>query len=82
MAGPRVINFSKWADRKGVSRLLIGEFNGMDAAAIKSATDAIKLDPRYIFAGVFNSSRNNREGVDWVLSGERLSAFQSVLPTA
>lgn len=79
MAGPRVKNFSAWADRHNVKRLLIGEFNGMDATAIKSATDAIKADPRYIFAAVFNSSRNNRVGVDWVLSGDRLKAFQAVL---
>lgn len=74
-AGVKIANLSAWATRVGVNRLGIGEYNGMTAAAITHAGDAILADSRFVFAAIFNSSRNNRPGVDWVLSGTRLAAF-------
>jgi hypothetical protein len=57
----------------------VGEYNGMDAAAIHAAQSAVAADARFRFACIYNSSSNNRPGVDWLLSGDRLAAFQSVL---
>ncbi|HET8615434.1 MAG TPA: DNRLRE domain-containing protein [Actinomycetales bacterium] len=81
-AGVKIAGMSAWATRVGVKRLGIGEYNGLDAASIKAAGDAILKDPRYAFAAVFNSSVNNRDGVDWTLTGDRLTAFKSTLSTS
>lgn len=78
-AGVKIRNMSAWATRVGVKRLGIGEYNGLDAASIKAAGDAVMADPRYAFASVFNSSVNNRVGVDWTLSGDRLTAFKATV---
>ena len=78
-AGPKIRRLSQWATRVGVTRLGIGEYNGLNATAIKSGGDAILADPRFVFAAVFNSSENNREGVNWLLTGDRLTAFKNTL---
>jgi hypothetical protein len=51
-AGVKIHRMSAWADRVGVSRLGIGEFNGQSAAAITHATDAVKSDHRFVWACV------------------------------
>ena len=82
MRGAKIRRLSQWATRVGVTRLGIGEYNGLNAAAIKSAGDAILADPRFVFAAVFNSSENNREGVNWVLQGDRLASFRQTVATS
>ena len=81
-AGVKIANMSKWATRVGVAHLGIGEYNGLDAASIKAAGDAVLADPRFSFASVFNSNVNNRDGVDWQLTGARLTAFQATIQAA
>jgi len=81
-AGAKIRRMSAWADRVGVKRMGIGEYNGLDGAAIRSAGDAVLADPRFEFASVFNSSENNREGVNWVLSGSRITEFRATVATA
>lgn len=81
-AGVKIRRMSAWATRVGVRRLGIGEYNGLDADAITSAGDAILDDPRFVFGSCFNSSENNRVGVDWALTGDRLEAFQATVAAA
>lgn len=77
-AGVKIARMSAWADRKGyVKPLGIGEFNGLTAAAITNACNAMFADPRFMFGNVFNSNENNREGIEWVLTGARLTAFKN-----
>ena len=78
-AGVKARRLSLWATRVGVTRLGIGEYNGLNAPSIKAAGDAVLADPRFVFAAVFNSSENNREGVDWLLTGDRLTAFKNTV---
>ena len=81
-AGVKISRMSAWATRKGVDRLGIGEFNGLDAASVRAATNAVLDDPRFSFACVFNSNVNNRDGISWVLTGGRLTAFRSAVREA
>ena len=74
-AGVKIRRMSAWADRVGVSRLGIGEFNGQSAAAITHATDAAKSDDRFVWACVWNSNH----GTVTVLSGARLKAFRAAI---
>ncbi len=78
-AGVKIRRMSAWAARVGVTRLGIGEFNGLDAPAIRAAGDAVLADPHFVFASCFNSSQNNAPGVDWVLTGARLTEFQNLV---
>jgi hypothetical protein len=78
-AAVKIQGLSAWATRVGVKSLGIGEYNGLDAASIKAAGDAVLADPRFSFAAVFNSNVNNRDGVSWLLSGDRLTAFKGTL---
>lgn len=78
-ASPKIRRFSEWATRKGVERMGLGEFSGLTAGAITAACDAVKTDPRFVYACIYNSSVNNREGVDWTLAGDRLIAFQTAI---
>lgn len=78
-AGVKIRRLSAWADRTGVKQLGIGEYNGVDAPSLTAAGDAILADPRYVFAAVFNSDVNNREGVNWTLTGDRLTAFKATV---
>jgi hypothetical protein len=78
-AGVKITRLSAWATRVGVTRLGIGEYNGLTASAITAAGDAVLADHRFVFASCFNSSQNNRPGVDWVLSGARLTAFKATV---
>lgn len=78
-AAPKIANLSRWATRVGVNRLGIGEYNGLTAASITAAGDAILRDPRFVFGAIFNSDRNNRDGVSWLLTGDRLEAFKATL---
>ena len=81
-AGVKITRFSAWAARVGVTRLGIGEYNGLNAAAITAAGNAILADHHFVFACIFNSSANNRPGVDWTLTGSRLTAFQATVTAA
>jgi hypothetical protein len=81
-AGVKIRNLSKWATRVGVQHLGIPEYNGLDAASITAAGDAVLADPRFEFASIFNSNRNNRDGVSWQLVGDRLTAFRATLAEA
>ncbi len=78
-AGVKIARMSAWADRVGVKRLGIGEYNGVDAASITAAGDALLADPRFVFAAIFNSNVNNRDGINWALTGDRLAAFQETV---
>jgi hypothetical protein len=78
-AGVKIANMSKWAARVGVTKLGIGEYNGLNAASITAAGNAVLADPRFRFAAVFNSNENNRAGVDWQLTGDRLTAFKATV---
>lgn len=78
-AGVKIRRLSEWANRVGVNRLGIGEYNGLDAASITAAGNAILADPRFAFACIFNSSQNNRPGVNWTLTGDRLAAFKDTV---
>ena len=78
-AAVKIVRMGEWATRVGVQRLGVGEYNGLDAASLKAAGDAVVADPRFVFANVFNSNVNNREGIDWTLSGDRLTAFQATV---
>lgn len=81
-AGVKITRMSAWADRVGVEHLGLGEYNGVDAASITAAGDAILADDKFVFAAIFNSSVNNRAGVDWTLTGDRLTAFQQTVAQA
>lgn len=77
-AGVKIERMSAWADRMGyVKPLGIGEFNGLTAYAITHACNAMFADSRFMFGNVFNSNENNREGIEWVLTGARLTAFKN-----
>ena len=78
-AAAKIRRLSQWAGRVGVSRLGIGEYNGLTGAAIKAAGDAILADSRFLFATAFNSSQNSRDGVNWQLTGDRLTAFKNTV---
>jgi hypothetical protein len=78
-AGVKIANMSKWAGRVGVTKLGIGEYNGLNAASITAAGNALLADPRFRFAAAFNSNENNRPDVDWQLSGDRLTAFKATV---
>ena len=78
-AGVKIRRLSQWATRVGVSRLGIGEYNGLTGAAIKAAGDAVLADPRFVFAAVFNS---NTGSLGSVLTGDRLTAFKNTLAAA
>ena len=81
-AGVKIANMSKWATRVGVQHLGLGEYNGLDAASITAAGNAILSDPRFMFADIFNSNNNNRAGVSWQLTGDRLTAFKATVAKA
>ncbi|HET8615435.1 MAG TPA: hypothetical protein VFL94_07910 [Actinomycetales bacterium] len=81
-AGVKIRGLSAWATRVGVTSLGIGEYNGLNAAAVKAAGDAILADPRFSFATIFNSDVNNRAAVSWTLTGARLQAFRDTLARA
>lgn len=81
-AAPKIRGLSAWATRVGVTRLGIAEYNGLTGAALTAAGDALLADPRFVFADCFNSSENNREGIDWKLSGDRLTAFRATVTRA
>lgn len=78
-AGVKIRGLSAWASRTGVSRLGIGEYNGLTGSALRSAGSAVLNDSRFVFALCFNSSENNRQGVNWKLEGDRLAAFQETV---
>ncbi len=78
-AGVKIRGLSAWANRTGVSRLGIGEYNGLSGAALRAAGSAVLADPRFDFALCYNSSENNRAGVNWKLEGDRLAAFQETV---
>ena len=78
-AAGKIRRLSLWATRVGVTRLGLGEYNGLTAEALKAAGDAVLADRRFVFASVFNSSRNNRAGVNWTLTGDRLAAFKATV---
>lgn len=75
----KIKNLSAWATRVGVKRLGIGEYNGLSAATVKGAGDAVLADPRYVFASIFNSSHNSPAGSDWTLTGDRITAFRNTV---
>ena len=81
-AAVKIRNMSAWATRVGVTRLGLGEYNGLSATDITAAGNAVLADPRYSFASIFNSSVNNRDGVNWVLTSDRLTAFTQTVTTA
>jgi hypothetical protein len=81
-AGVKIVNMSAWATRVGVAHLGIGEYNGLDAAAITAAGNAVLADSRFSFAAAFNSNVNNRADVSWQLTGDRLVAFQATVSRA
>ena len=78
-AAVKIRNLSAWATRHGVARLGLGEWNGITAEAITNACAAIDADPRYGPVAIFNSADNNRAGVNWQLTGDRLAAFRGCL---
>ena len=73
--GDKIRRMSAWADRVGAQRLGIGEFNGKTPQAILDTIAALRADPRFAWACLFNSNR----GIGDVLTGERLQAFRSGL---
>ena len=81
-AGVKIKGMSAWANRVGVKRLGIGEYNGVDARSITAAGDAIIADPRFVFAAIYNSDVHNREGINWTLTGDRLEAFKATVAKA
>jgi hypothetical protein len=78
-AGVKIANMSKWAARVGVAHLGIGEYNGLDGPSITAAGNAVLADPRFSFAAAFDSNVNNRAGVSWQLTGDRLTAFKATI---
>ncbi len=81
-AGVKIKGMSAWANRVGVTRLGIGEYNGVDARSITAAGDAVLADPRFVFAAIYNSDVHNRAGIDWTLTGDRLEAFKATVAKA
>jgi len=78
-ADVKISNMSDWASRVGVTRLGLGEYNGLNAATLTAAGKAVMDDPRFAWALVFNSNVNNRVGVEWLLTGDRLEAFKGTV---
>ncbi len=81
-AAPKIVNLSKWATRVGIKKLGLGEYNGFTAGAITDAGNAVLSDPRFVFADVFNSNRNNEPGEALQLVGDRLTAFKATVAKA
>jgi hypothetical protein len=75
-AATKILRMSAWANRVGgVKALGIGEFNAPSAGAITDATNAIAADPRFAWGCVWNADLKTVT----VLSGDRLTAFQTIL---
>lgn len=69
--------FLAWADRAGVAELGIGEWGTYTAQGLTDAGQVLlEHADRFGFACWFNSVRNSR--ADWLLTGDRLAAFQAL----
>ncbi|MBC7581832.1 ricin-type beta-trefoil lectin domain protein [Aeromicrobium sp.] len=76
--GPKMKNMAAWAKRVGgVKALGVGEFNGEEAKAITEGMNAIKAEPMFAWACMWN----NTAGIATVLTGDRLEAFKNGLLT-
>jgi hypothetical protein len=76
-ASYKIRGLTRFADRRGwTGPLGLGEYNGITAAGMRAAHDAIEEDPRFMWVCCFNSNVNNRDGVEWVLTGDRLAEFK------
>lgn len=76
--GPKIKNLAAWGERVGAKAIGIGEFNGLSAAGITEAMNAVKSEPLVKWACVWNSEAGNL-GIP--LSGDRLEAFKKGLST-
>ena len=56
----------------------MGEYNGYSAATVAAAGEALLGTPDVWFGILWNATAE----VDWVLSGDRLTAFQQTLADA
>jgi hypothetical protein len=75
-AGPKITRMGAWARRVGgVKALGVGEFNGPTAIGITNATKALAADPLFAWGCMWNSTG----GIATVLTGARLTAFQTAL---
>jgi hypothetical protein len=79
----QMIGLLEWSERVGHDKPLgVGEFSGHTASAITNVGRVLGDHPdRFAWACVYNSSRNNRPGVEWVLTDERLAAFKALVAT-
>ena len=76
-----MVGMLEWSDRVSHGKPLgVGEFSGHTADAITHVGNVFADYPgRFVWACVFNSDRNNRPGVQWSLTGDRLTAFQALI---
>jgi hypothetical protein len=79
--GPKIEGMSAWARRTGgVKAMGIGEFNALNAVGITEAMNAVKADPMFKWALVWNSDVTGGDlGIP--LEGDRLEAFKKGLAT-
>jgi hypothetical protein len=74
--GTRITALSAYVQSRGYDHPLgVGEYNGFTAQAIASAGEALLTTPNVWFGCVWNSVLER----DFVLSGDRLAAFQATL---
>jgi hypothetical protein len=75
-SAPKIKNMGSWARRVGgVKALGVGEFNGPTAIGITHAAAALAADPMFAWGCMWNATG----GIATVLTGDRLTAFQTAL---
>ena len=87
-AAVKLANFEAWAARVAPGKPLgVGEWNAVTATDIHAGWTVLRQGG-WVIACIFNSGANNRDdlpsslGGSWVLRGDRLAAFRSVLDQA
>lgn len=76
--GPKIKNLAAWGARVGAKAVGVGEFNGLSAAGITEAMNAVKSETLVKWACVWNSEAGN---LGTPLTGDRLEAFKAGLAT-
>jgi hypothetical protein len=72
----RIYGLRSYLSSRGYTHpIAVGEYNGYSAATIAAAGEALLTTPSVWFGICWNASAD----VDWVLSGDRLAAFQGTL---
>ena len=72
----RIYSVAEYLSSRGYTHPIgVGEYNGFSATTIAAAGEALLATPDVWFGILWNAAAD----VDWVLSGDRLAAFQQTL---